>query len=76
MQQEQLNQVYAEIGFRVRQYRYTRGLNQRELAEKCGMEASNLNRIELGRTNPTIKSLCLVANGLEIPLHRLIDDLY
>lgn len=68
-------QVFEKLGLRIRNIRKERGLTQMELAFRCGMEPSNLNRIEAGRTNPTVRSLTLIANGLGIKLSTLFEDL-
>lgn len=64
-------EVLKSLGQKVRALRKERGLTQVELAFRCNMEPSNLNRIEAGRTNPTVRSLTLVANGLGIKLSDL-----
>jgi transcriptional regulator with XRE-family HTH domain len=37
------------------------------------MEESAVRRIELGKTNPTFKTLLRISKGLEIPLKQLVD---
>jgi transcriptional regulator with XRE-family HTH domain len=37
------------------------------------MEESAVRRIELGKTNPTFKTLLLISKGLEISLKELVD---
>ena len=68
-------QVFEKLGLRIRSIRKERGLTQIELAYRCNMEPSNLNRIEAGRTNPTVRSLTLIANGLGIKLSALFEGL-
>lgn len=67
--------VFEKLGLRIRSLRKERGLTQIELAFRCGMEPSNLNRIEAGRTNPTVRSLSLIANGLGVKLSTLFEGL-
>tara|TARA_B110000208_G_scaffold8674_1_gene11181 strand:+ start:171 stop:341 length:171 start_codon:yes stop_codon:yes gene_type:complete len=50
-------------------------LTQASLASSAGMEESALQRIEAGRTNPTIKTLYKVANALNIELKVLFETL-
>ena len=40
------------------------GLTQQELAERCGMKASNLCRLENGNGNPSVATLEKIARGL------------
>lgn len=37
------------------------------------LERSNLSRIETGRSNPTVKTLCIICNALDVPLRALIE---
>lgn len=67
--------VFEKLGLRIRSLRKESGLTQIELAFRCGMEPSNLNRIEAGRTNPTVRSLSLIANGLGVKLSTLFEGL-
>lgn len=69
------SRVFEQLGLRIRTIRKERGLTQIELAFRCSMEPSNLNRIEAGRTNPTVRSLTLIANGLDVKLSTLFEGL-
>lgn len=42
-----------------------------ELAYRCDIERSNLSRIEAGRTNLTLKTLCIICNALGVDLAEL-----
>lgn len=44
--------------------RMEQGLTQQELAERCGMKASNLCRLENGNGNPSVATLEKIARGL------------
>lgn len=44
--------------------RMKEGLTQQELAERCGMKASNLCRLENGNGNPSVATLEKIARGL------------
>lgn len=50
-------------------------LTQASLASSSGMKESVLQRIEAGRTSPTIKTLYKVVNALNIELKVLIETL-
>lgn len=60
------------IASRIRALRRERRLTVQELAYRCDMERSNLSRIESGRVNPTVKTLCVICNALEVPLQAVI----
>lgn len=44
--------------------RLAAGLSQKELAERCGMRASNLCLLENGNNNPSVATLAKIARGL------------
>lgn len=44
--------------------RMEEGLTQQELAERCGMKASNLCRLKNGNGNPSVATLEKIARGL------------
>ena len=44
--------------------RSERGMTQAELAEACGMKASNLCRLESGAGNPSVATLSRIARAL------------
>ena len=60
------------ISSRIRQLRKERHLTVQELAYRCDMERSNMSRIEAGRTNLTVKTMCIICNALCVSLRDLI----
>lgn len=68
--------VYEEevnyISSRIRELRRERRLTVQELAYRCDMERSNLSRIEAGRTNLTVKTMCIICNALNVSLRDVI----
>ena len=60
------------ISARIKELRKERMLTVEELAYRCDMERSNLSRIEAGRTNLTIKTMCIICNALNITLRDVI----
>lgn len=49
-------------------------LTQKELAEKTGIKQSAISRVESGNQNTTIKTLALIADGLEISVSDLTKN--
>ena len=45
---------------------------ERKLAYRCDMERSNLSRIEAGRTNLTVKTICSICNALSVNMRDVI----
>ena len=60
------------ISARIKELRKERMLTVQEMAYRCDMERSNLSRIEAGRTNLTIKTMCIICNALNITLRDVI----
>ncbi|MDB4015022.1 helix-turn-helix domain-containing protein [Flavobacteriaceae bacterium] len=50
-------------------------LTQAFLASSAGMKESALQRIEAGRTNPTIKTLYKVSKALNVDIKNLFQNL-
>jgi len=55
-----------KLGKRIVALRKEKNLKQIDLAIKINIEDSALRRIESGRTNPTVKTLLRIAEGLEV----------
>ncbi|CRI66916.1 Uncharacterized HTH-type transcriptional regulator y4dJ [Thiocapsa sp. KS1] len=54
--------------------RVSAGLSQDELAERTGLSQTWISRLELGSANPTVSTLTILAEGLQIGLHELFDE--
>jgi putative transcriptional regulator len=52
--------------------RYRRGLSQRELADRAGINVSTLSQIENGRVKPRAPTAFAIAQALGVP----VDDLF
>lgn len=57
-------EVEREVIGSIVEARLAAGLSQKELAERCGMKASNLCRLENGNGNPSVATLAKIARGL------------
>jgi transcriptional regulator with XRE-family HTH domain len=51
--------------------RETKGMNQRELAESSGIDATEISRLEKGKSNPTHETLQRLAKGLGVPCSQI-----
>ncbi|MGN0007124.1 MAG: helix-turn-helix domain-containing protein [Alistipes sp.] len=60
------------IAKRIKEIRRSKKLTVQEVAYRCDIERSNLCRIEAGRTNLTIKTICLICNALNINLSDVV----
>jgi transcriptional regulator with XRE-family HTH domain len=64
----------ASLGGRIRKIRTKQGLSLSELAYRCDFEKASLSRIELGKTNTTVLTLCKISKALDIPIAELFDE--
>ena len=60
------------IASKIKTYRQEKHLSIQELAYRCDMERSCLSRIESGRVNVTIKTLCKISEVLGVELKDLL----
>jgi len=63
----------AALGRTIRRLRHDRGLSMASLASKAGVSAKNLNRIELGQTNPVLTTLRPLCLALGVPLGEIMS---
>lgn len=62
---------YQAIGERIREARQRKRWTQAELAEKSGVEPSNISHIERAATKLSLPTLVSIANALEVTLDEL-----
>lgn len=65
-------QVVKEVGKQIRKYRKEKDMTQFDLAVASEMDENALQRIESGRTNPTVKTLYKISTALDIELYLLL----
>ena len=65
---------YVSLGKRIRDIRKKQGLTQALLAEKSGVEPSNISHIERAATKLSLPTLVSIANALEVSLDELVYD--
>tara|TARA_B100001057_G_scaffold236388_1_gene236679 strand:+ start:1348 stop:1578 length:231 start_codon:yes stop_codon:yes gene_type:complete len=65
--------LIKELGKRISFYIKQKGLKQAHLSDLADIKESAVRRIELGKTNPTFKTLQRISLGLEISHKELID---
>ena len=63
---------YAAIGQRIRMFRIKQGWKQSDLAEKSGVEPSNISHIERAATKLSLPTLVSIANALEVSLDEIV----
>lgn len=60
------------ISNKIRELRKEKQMTVQELAYRCDMERYNMSRIESGRTNLTVKTMCIICNALNVNLRDII----
>lgn len=55
----------------IRALRETRGLTQEELAREAGVTTATVYRVESGRTDPSERTRCRIADVLGVPAEEL-----
>lgn len=61
------------LGKRLKEIRVNRGYTQESLAEKAGVTANYLSRVEAGRCYPSLDCLVNIASILQLELRDLFD---
>ena len=62
---------YISIGQRIKELRVAKGWTQAKLAEKSGIEPSNISHIERAATKLSLPTLVNIANALEVTLDEI-----
>ena len=70
--EEASNAVIAAIGNRLRNFRQERQMTLQELADVTDLSPSMLSLVERGRAAPSIQSLIVIANALNVTMSDLI----
>lgn len=69
---KKLNLNYESIGRRIKKFRMERRWKQSDLAEKSGVEPSNISHIERAATKVSLPTLVNIANALEVSLDEIV----
>ncbi len=65
---------YAAMGKRIQAMRKKRGMTQTVLAERVGIEPSNISHIERAASKPGLATLVEIANALQCSVDDLLCD--
>ncbi|HET6255883.1 MAG TPA: helix-turn-helix transcriptional regulator [Puia sp.] len=64
--------MLQKIGKRLREVRIEKGFSISGLADQADIDRSNLSRIENGAVDPSISTLYILADALDIPIAELL----
>lgn len=62
---------YISIGNRIKEIRNSKGWTQAKLAEKSGVEPSNISHIERAATKLSLPTMVNIANALNVTLDEI-----
>lgn len=62
------------IGTNIRKYRKEKNMTQKDLGSYIGISNTYLSDLEVGRTNPSIKTLKRIAKALDVNYVELLRD--
>lgn len=66
-------QILLLVGEKIKVLRKEKKLTQRDLAFACNKEPQSIERVENGKTNPTIFFLYELSVALKVPVKDLIN---
>ncbi len=66
--------IRRRVGLNVKRFRKELGVSQEQLAFDCGLHRTYVSGVERGIRNPTVVVLEMLANGLKVPVWRLLED--
>lgn len=70
-----MSKLSVEIGQIIRSYHLQCGMNQEELAERCGLHPTYIGQVERGEKNATIERVSKIVSGLSLPLSTLFENI-
>jgi transcriptional regulator with XRE-family HTH domain len=68
------DKTIKKFGKKLRELRQFKGISQEQLAHSCGLEYSQINRIELGKVNTSISHVALLAKHLGVTPSDLFES--
>lgn len=72
---ENYENIIKLIAQNIKKIRISKGLSVQEVAYRCDIERSNLSRLEAGKTNMTIKTICLICSALNVEITDVIREI-
>lgn len=69
------NNYLRDFGLRVKELRLRTGLSQEKFALKIGMDRTYFSSVEAGKRNIALVNIKKIADGLEIPISTLFENL-
>lgn len=67
--------ITEKVGARIKELRNQQNISQEKLALKADIDRTYLAGVELGKRNPSIRSLEKIVNALEISFHDFFEGM-
>ena len=67
------NEIYINLGKRIKYLREKVHLTQEKLAEKSSISLDYLGKIEVNINKPGLKTVIKISNALDMPIKALFD---
>jgi transcriptional regulator with XRE-family HTH domain len=69
-----MNEIYREVGERIRAKRLRLGMTLEDLSELTGLHASYIGQIERNTKKASLETVAIMAKALGVPVGRLFSD--
>ena len=66
------SRIQEIVTCRVRTFRIARGLTQENLAKQADLNCTHISKIESGKRLPSLKSICRLADALDVEPYELL----
>jgi len=63
----------ADLGTNLREARERLGLTQEQVAQRCGVHATEVSRIDGGKRDPQVSTVRRLAEAVKVKPARLLD---
>lgn len=73
--EESKAETLKALGLIIRQHRASMGISQEELGLRCNLDRTYISGLERGVRNPSLTALVTLANGLNITVSKLLENL-
>ena len=70
-----LDEYMVELGMRIRELRLKSGMSLRTCGLMLGIHHNQLQKIEQGKANPTLATICKIASGFDVDVRDLLSNL-
>lgn len=67
-----IKNYYEILAKNIKIERVKENITQQELANRAGLSRDTISQIERGIANPTLETIILIANALNVDLNKLI----